>query len=272
MGWYEPREAPPGLRGLLACSWVAMPSGRHRLVPDGCVDLLALTSGELVLCGPETTAWTFELPPGTEAVGVRFRPGAASQAFDLDISTIRDRRIRWSRLTRGTERVGDESAVSGEIAAAISGGDLAAGLVVLESVVRRLVGGQIVDDDLAERILEALAHRPAATQAELAAAVGLTPRQLHRRSLRLFGYGTSVLARLLRFQRLLALSSLDRLTAPLARLAVEAGFSDQAHLTRDCRAIAGVTPRRFLAEYFPTFPDMSDPYKTFGGFLTTMDS
>ena len=98
MGWYEPVDAPTDLTGLLACSWTARPSGRHRLVPDGCVDLLALTSGALVLCGPETTAWTIELPIGTLAVGVRFRPGAASRLFDIDISSIRDRRVRWAEL------------------------------------------------------------------------------------------------------------------------------------------------------------------------------
>lgn len=70
--WFVPVEPPAELAGVLACSWTATPSGRHRLVPDGCLDLLWTSRGEIWLCGPETTAWQFELPPGTTAVGVRF--------------------------------------------------------------------------------------------------------------------------------------------------------------------------------------------------------
>jgi hypothetical protein len=34
--------------------------------------------------------------------------------------------------------------------------------------------------------------------------------------------------------------------APLARLAADAGYADQAHLSRDCRALAAATPRELL--------------------------
>ncbi len=58
--------------------------------------------------------------------------------------------------------------------------------------------------------------------------------------------------------------------SPLASLASAAGYADHAHLIRDCRAITGMAPGRFLATYFPTFPDMSDPYKTAGPFAVMM--
>ncbi|NVK75418.1 MAG: AraC family transcriptional regulator [Oceanospirillaceae bacterium] len=32
----------------------------------------------------------------------------------------------------------------------------------------------------------------------------------------------------------------------LAELAIEYGFSDQAHMTRECKLIAGVTPKRYI--------------------------
>jgi AraC-like DNA-binding protein len=34
----------------------------------------------------------------------------------------------------------------------------------------------------------------------------------------------------------------------LARLAADTGYADQAHLTRECVRLTGVTPRVFLAE------------------------
>jgi AraC-like DNA-binding protein len=52
-------------------------------------------------------------------------------------------------------------------------------------------------------------------------------------------------ARLMRFRSLLA--SLRHAPADaLGLLALEAGYSDQAHMTREFRAFAGVTPLQYL--------------------------
>jgi AraC-like DNA-binding protein len=72
---------------------------------------------------------------------------------------------------------------------------------------------------------------------------GLSERQLHRRCLPLFGYGPKTLARVLRFDRALALARAGR---PFADVASSAGYADQAHLSREVRALAGV-PLRALA-------------------------
>lgn len=62
-------------------------------------------------------------------------------------------------------------------------------------------------------------------------AVGLTPKRY---------------ARVLRFKQVLA-----RMVAapnePLARVALEAGYSDQAHFNRDFREMAGISPTRYLS-------------------------
>ena len=266
MAWYVPVHPPAALAGVLACSWTAIPSGAHRLVPDACLDLLWISNSGAVLCGPETTAWHFALPPGTTAVGVRFRPGAVSAAFELDVSTVRDRRVRLEHL------VGREDAHAlGERINAVS--IAAEQMHELERFVADRVAASLGTGDAAfsDAVLVALAHSPHATTRELAAQLGMTTRQLHRRSQVSFGYGTSTLARLLRFQRFVSLADA---AAPgqrsLAAMAVTAGYSDQAHLARDCKVIAGQTPTAFLRDAFPTFPDMSDPYKTGAGFLATM--
>ena len=71
---------------------------------------------------------------------------------------------------------------------------------------------------------------------EIAERLGLSERQLHRRSLAAFGYGPKTLARIRRLQRALAVP------APVggAAVAAAAGYADQAHLTREVRALAGV--------------------------------
>ena len=251
---------PPQLAHVLACSWTAVPNGRHRLVPDGCPDLLWISDGSVVLCGPEERAWTFALPSGLVAVGVRFRPGAISSLLRLDVSTIRNARVPLAALTSDADKAELSESIAHAIAAA--NGDLSAGMSVLATFVQRLVASTGTVDLLADRILNLLASDPSTSQSVLAASVGLSSRQLHRRSLHLFGYGTSTLARLLRFQRMLALMTTASVAMTLSHLALSAGYSDQSHLTRDCRAITGLPPKAFLADYVPTFPDMSDPFKT----------
>ena len=86
--------------------------------------------------------------------------------------------------------------------------------------------------------------QPGARVADLAVALGLSERQLRRRFLDAVGYGPKTLGRVLRFQRFLQLSgeSVD-----LARVALDAGYSDQAHLTPEARRLSGRTPAELVA-------------------------
>ena len=123
-----------------------------------------------------------------------------------------------------------------------------------------------------DSVLGALAASPLANVAQLADSLGMNARRLLRRSQRSFGYGPSILARILRLQRFLAIRSVTEKSdsVHLGRLAIEAGYSDQAHLTRECRTISGLTPAQLLTQYTPTFPDMSDPFKTSDRFAVSM--
>jgi AraC-like DNA-binding protein len=67
--------------------------------------------------------------------------------------------------------------------------------------------------------------------------VGLSARQLQRRSALAFGYSTKTLQRILRLQRALALV---RGGARAADSAARSGYADQAHLARDVKDLAGV--------------------------------
>lgn len=263
-GWYRPVEPPDHLRRVLACSWTAVPDGEHRLTPDACSDLLRIDNGVFVLCGPERASWTFALPPGTTAVGVRFRPGALPSVFDLDVSTIVDTRVPLADL------IGEPAAA--EMSEAIAVAD---GLDAQREVLLDRVGALIGEAEPApetDAILDVLAASPRATQQQLATTTGMSVRSLRRHALRHFGYGTATLARILRFQRFLAVVSLATGERSLAVFAAQAGYVDQAHLARDCRAITSLSTTEFLAEYFPTFPDMADPYKTPGASWATLAS
>jgi AraC-like DNA-binding protein len=95
-------------------------------------------------------------------------------------------------------------------------------------------------DPVVDPLLAEVVRRTARDEAigAIAHAVGLSPRQLHRRSLDAFGYGPKLLARVLRLQRALVRA---REGAGLATVAAEHGYADQAHLARDVRDLAGTT-------------------------------
>lgn len=279
MQWYEPISAAAGTERVLACAWTARPSGSHLLVPDACVELLwirrpAAAGGrpahQLVLCGPERSAWSFELPPDTVAAGVRFRPGVAHRVLGVDVSTIADRRLDPADVVGRDvcDALLDELATDTAAPVAASAAvDLLARTRALERFAMRLDDRHRDDDadSFVETVLARLTPpRARVDQRTLAAELDLSPRQLHRRMLQAFGHGTATIARLLRFQRFLAYTepALADGERSIARLATLAGYADQPHLARDCRAITGRTVSTFLRDYFPTFPDMSDPFKT----------
>jgi AraC-like DNA-binding protein len=70
----------------------------------------------------------------------------------------------------------------------------------------------------------------------------------HRGLIALFRHATGMsmkrYARLMRFQRLLAALG-NNPAMPLIALALDAGYSDQAHMTREFREFAGVTPSQY---------------------------
>lgn len=78
--------------------------------------------------------------------------------------------------------------------------------------------------------------------------MNLSPRSLRRFSQSQFGYGAKTLERILRLQRFLRQSrALPQHS--LSMLAAEAGYADQAHLSREARELAGLTSRALRLEW-----------------------
>jgi AraC-like DNA-binding protein len=88
---------------------------------------------------------------------------------------------------------------------------------------------------------------------DLAAEVGWSRRHLTERFTAEYGLPPKVAARVLRFER--ATGLLRRQPGiRLADLSTAVGYADQAHLTREFRAIAGCTPRQWMTEELPDLP------------------
>ncbi|MDG4826533.1 helix-turn-helix domain-containing protein [Asanoa sp. WMMD1127] len=203
-----------------------VPAARQaRILPDGCTDLIWSSRTGLVIAGPDTTAALATLTAGERIVGLRFPPGTGPAVYGVPAAALTDQRVRldavWPAATvrEIEERMGGDD--PGDLLDRVAAARLAA------------VGGP---DRRAGAITAALAA--GRTVGETAAGLGLTERHLHRASRDLFGYGPKTLARILRLRRALALL---RAGAPKATAAADAGYADQPHLSRDVRALAGVT-------------------------------
>jgi AraC-like DNA-binding protein len=229
---YVEHPAPAALSPWLMCLWERREDGAPvRVVPDGCIDVVWTAGRGTQLVGANTTAFVAGLPAGGRAAGARLRPGAAPALLGVRAEAVRDARIDvgelWgadgARLADGLER--SRAPVAG-----------------LERwLAARAAGAPPPDPVVAAAV--AVLERDAEAVRALAAAVALSERSLRRRVTVAVGYGPKLLARVLRLRR--ALDSARQGTG-LARVAAEAGYSDQAHFSGDCRELAGVAPTALL--------------------------
>ena len=236
MRWFQPSAPSLDLGDVLACVWSAVARGRHELIPDGSVELLWIDGGGTWLCGPDTHSWAFHLPPGTAISGVRFRPGAAADVLGLDAHEARDIRVALSDVLGSR---------AGRILAQrlCDAGDPTARTTVLEDLVRARMNERGLGSTA--ELAALVGSDPKFGVGQLAAETGLSTRQLRRRFDRDVGYGPAFFARIARLQRFAraAASSPGR---GIAELAAHAGYVDQPHLAKDCRALAAMTPRELV--------------------------
>jgi AraC-like DNA-binding protein len=81
--------------------------------------------------------------------------------------------------------------------------------------------------------------------------LGCSRRHLSGRFADEVGLGPKAIGRILRFQRVLALLAQEGGAGRFADIAAAGGYSDQPHLNRDFRALAGCTPGEYLARLLP---------------------
>jgi AraC-like DNA-binding protein len=273
---YHELAAPVALRPSVSCLWVAVaPPGQYRstvVLPDACVDLIWEQGKGTYVAGPDTGPAPVISPPGTIMAGVRFAPGAGGPALRMPMSALLDQRVDVRDLgcgpAAGLARLLPESLDPG---------------LALRTLTE--VAGALTEegpaDPMAAQAARLLGRAPAQADA-VADHLGLSERQLRRRCQASVGYGPATLRRILRFRRFVSWADAGRgassppggtVAAPagvshgeirddrgptgsrhltgggrdLAQVAFELGYADQAHLTRECVRLAGVTPAALVA-------------------------
>lgn len=228
---YEERRSS-AFEGTL---WRARSHRAPTVLPDGCMDVIAI-DGRLVVAGADTQPHGGQVAHGEQVVGLRFDPGVLPGLLGVPADELTDRRVLLAEVwdPRHAARLEEHLAHAADVWAL----DGALGDAFARAVDDR-------PDDVRAEARRHLVRRIAegAAVADLADEMGWSERQLLRRSRAAFGYAPSMLRRVLRLQRALGAAHDGR---PFVEVAWSAGYSDQAHLSRDVRALTGSTLGRLV--------------------------
>lgn len=250
------REPLPALRPFVERLWASggrearSPGAREHILPTGLMHVAIRLSpepialweagerrelGHAVIGGARSTYCVKDIAAPSVAVGAQLRPGAAPLLFGAPADELAERHtpldeVWGAEARRIRERLGEERS-------------LARRLDILESVLlARLPRVRGVHPAVADA-LSSIADRPIASVVERSG-------YSHRAFIDLFrhavGLPPKVFARVARFQRVAEHLARGR-PASLADAALEAGYADQAHLSREFAALAGVSPAAYRA-------------------------
>ena len=224
---YREWEPPAAWGDVVACCWEqrVVADRVQRVLPDGHADVLFYATGAIDVVGLYDEVALPLLRQGTWIRGVRLRPETVSAAFGIDGSSLRN-----------------VTAPAGDVLGA--------------RVARRLVDGRALDVWL--RSIEPDRRTAAAVELlrtrsidDVAAELEMSSRHIRRIMLADVGITPKAYQRVVRMQRFLQLAEEG---TGLAVASAEAGYADQSHLTRDVRALSGVTPATLLDERTDPYP------------------
>lgn len=242
---YVERAPIPALAALASAVWIQQvpPDAEpyvQRTIPHGGTDLVFTRGATPQVIGPQTRPRVELLAPGTTVIGMRLRPGVAGPVLGLPATEIADRTVALDDLWGRTARMlADQVGALGPAA-----------------LQRHIAAGRAAAPDPDPLVLTAvglLMPWRVSDLGALPALLSISERHLRRRCHAALGLPAKTLHRMLRFQGFLAQAqqALAEGRAPtaagLARLAVESGYADQAHLNRECARLTGMAPRMFLA-------------------------
>lgn len=270
------REPPPPLVGLVAGLWAGdgeASYARHRVLPNGELALMFNLGPpqRLVELGGSScdrlqrTAFISGLQEGPCSFESVFRHPRVVCARLLPLGARAF--LGGLPLLEVTNEVLDLESVLGSLAGVeplrqrlVEAPDLGVALDLVEGwLVARLLVGPAAHPATRTAMDRLTTGRGDVRVGSLARELEVSSRHLNGLFRREVGMSAKRLARILRFGR--ALEHLAGSRDDLASLAQACGYYDQAHLNRDFRDLAGLTPTEYLAS---RLPDHHDPHEVRG--------
>jgi AraC-like DNA-binding protein len=236
------REFRPSsvLAPYIECFWTGdvVQDFSARVLPDGCADILFTSHrNELVdveVVGVMTRARVVPLAAGTSLFGVRFHAGMAGACLGCELRSLNDRLVPLRSLLGG---------VANDFAHCFSHNDsVATKMAAIEDRFSSLPTINRVQ----KAIREFVGRRGQLCLEDFAAVAGIGVRQLRRACHKQSGLAPKHLARVLRFRHVV--TRLRHGEQNMAHLSLECGYCDQAHMIREFRELAGISPGRYLLQ------------------------
>lgn len=210
----------------------------------------------LVVTGVYRGAWMREIAGSGAVFGIRLRPAGLAVLSDLTPDLIADATLPLTRdldarahtllqrIADADDADGAESADGRNGANRLDARVRAADRLIRAALVARPIGPEL---RLANAVLDELGRRlRARTGPALADHFGVSERAIQRALKATLGQGPKWASRWIRLQEVARV--LSQASPPdTAALAVELGYSDQAHLVNDFRDAVGVTPGRYAS-------------------------
>lgn len=244
---YREFPAPPALAEYLLCFWTQTIHSpvqfRQRVLPDCCVDVLLLNDFPIVV-GPWTESYVARLPPGTKILGARCHPGLAPSLLGLPASELLNCIVPLEDVW-GSEK-------TSRFARLADAPRLSARMSLMEATLLKCLAESGPVDRATSAAIHWISRHPHGRVEELSQWLGLSTRQIQRRFVAAVGYGPKLFQSVLRFQRLLHLASRSGASRNLADLSAEAGYADQAHMTREVHRFSGIPPGVSLPSFRST--------------------
>ncbi|GAB3928753.1 helix-turn-helix transcriptional regulator [Kribbella albertanoniae] len=243
---YVERLPVPGLAGVVRTVWIQRTGATphvHRHLPTGGVEIHFPLGGRPQLLGPLTGPAIEVIPAHTTLVGVRFHPGTAPP-LPAVLDDLVDQHLSLADLWgHTTDRLVEAMAQAATPERAL--------LYLQAHLLNEFRRTERVDPLVQEAVLALMPWQPTSIDG-LATHLALSASQLRRRCLQTVGTTPKVLQRTLRFQGFLALAQAGATPSGrsgldgTAGLAIDAGYADQAHLSRECLRLTGLTPKQLL--------------------------
>lgn len=190
------------------------------------------------ITGIQMEARRYRNMPGTGTVLVRFHPWGAAAFLRAPMREI-------AGMSVGLDALAPARAVREARERLEEAGTDAERIGAIEGFLLSLVGGRAPDGAIRRAVRWVQSGETGGSVRELAGRLGLGERQVERKFQEWVGVGPKRFARLARFQGMVARM---RVFPHSVGAGLEHGFHDQAHLIKDFRSFAGMTPGAFLRD------------------------
>jgi len=259
--WYREYNTSPALSPDIECYWArtadpmcAGGQDTHRVVPDGCIDIVvefdgcAVEAGGRIMTafddrasvvGAMSRPLIVNAAPGTSFLGVRFKPGKATQFLGVTAGDLTDQSIPLGEIWRR-----DDARVEARLTERQGIGRK---LALLETALLERLKYKKDDDPYIGRLVRLILDRRGAVSIEaLSEYAGISRQHVARKFDQHVGISPKLFCRIMRFQDLMTTIRRSG-KVDWATTALDFGYYDQAHMISDFKEFCGLTPASFVA-------------------------